>query len=107
MFTSIVLLPSLVVLAFAVTIYNVYFAQGTAMTKDQAIKLCIEMLHSGVYAMPSYNQAHRDWEITLHTEAYNRDVNTFGSLYNLRFADFAFYRFEGNKTQEFPVFYRP
>lgn len=77
------------------------------MNKQTALCLCWEILKSeGLHAMPKYNKYHNDYEITLNSTVHNRDINKFCGRYELKFKDFSFGRYEGHKTQDFPVFFR-
>lgn len=77
------------------------------MNKQEAIALCKELAGDGLDAMPTYNRAHNDWQIELHSTAYNADLDRFCRMYDVIFTDFCFRRWEGvNKTQDFPIFFR-
>lgn len=77
------------------------------MNKQEAIDLCKELSGDGLPAMPQYNEAYKDWQIVLHSTAYNTDLERFCRMYDVVFTDYCFYRWEGiNKTQDFPIFFR-
>lgn len=76
------------------------------MDKHTAIELCKEISADGMFAMPRLSN-YGDWEIVLHSTAYNRDIARFERMYDLRFIDFTFQKWEGvNKTQDYPIFFR-
>lgn len=72
------------------------------MNKQQAIETCKNLLARGIYAHPKHHPVYKDWEIVI-----NHTATEFGyELPGLRFQDCTFNRFEGTKTQDYPIFYK-
>lgn len=76
------------------------------MNKQTAIELCKELMQDGLDAIYQYNRYHNDYEIRLNSTVYNDDIARFCRMYDLCFIDFTYFRYEGQKTQDFPVFFR-
>lgn len=72
------------------------------MDKQEALELCKKLLNKGIYARPSHHPVYKDWEIVV-----NHTADSFGyELDGLRFQDCHFTRWEGMKTQDYPIFYK-
>jgi hypothetical protein len=70
------------------------------MNKQEAIQLCRALLTKGIYSRPI--STHYGWMIVI-----NHTAESFGyELAGYKFQDCTFTRFEGMRTQDYPIFYK-